>query len=95
MPKISLCDRCNFYAHTTYLVCAVHPSGVDYDTCHDFESAELWELEDPSYYKDLDLDDMLWHPTFTGKCPICKHIFSRFQPPPVNWYCPECGWQDK
>ncbi len=35
MPKLEKCDRCLFYAHNPYLICAVHPGGVDSD-CIDF-----------------------------------------------------------
>ena len=39
MPKISNCNcdrrvpchRCSLYAHNPYLVCAVHPDGIDGD----------------------------------------------------------------
>lgn len=95
MPKILECDRCNYYAHSKYLVCAVHPSGIDGNYCPDFESSELWGLESPENYKDQQIEDMFWHPIFTGRCPMCNHEFSRFQPPPIDWYCDECGWEDE
>ena len=48
MSKIPDCDRCSFYAHSLDFVCAVHPYGVDNDSCLDFrlspnsEPEELW-----------------------------------------------------
>jgi len=56
MPKIPECDRCLLYARNPHLVCAVHPTGSDTDTCPDFrenpnaEPEELWEPEGASYY---------------------------------------------
>jgi len=44
MPKISDCDRCLNNAHSNYLVCAIHPDGVDGNSCPDFadDGQELW-----------------------------------------------------
>ena len=44
MPKIPHCDRCLNNAHSSYLVCAMHPDGVDGDSCPDFadDGQELW-----------------------------------------------------
>jgi hypothetical protein len=56
MPKIPECDRCLLYARNPHLVCAVHPTGPNTDTCPDFRedpntaSEELWEPEGASYY---------------------------------------------
>ncbi len=38
MRKIRVCDRCKYYAKSSYLVCPLHPSGVanDVETCDDF-----------------------------------------------------------
>lgn len=92
MPKIALCDRCNYYAHSQYLVCAVHPSGVTTNYCHDYESSHLWDIENIENYQYL--EQLAWHPIFSGKCPHCKQEYSRFVPPPVNWYCDRCGWEE-
>jgi hypothetical protein len=59
MSKIPECDsasalaelRCSFYAHSPDLVCAVHPFGIDDDSCLDFrlnpnlKAEELWTPE--------------------------------------------------
>jgi hypothetical protein len=55
MPKLPECAHCQFYADSSYTVCAVHPSGVDSDSCLDFredpnaEPEELWEPEGANY----------------------------------------------
>jgi len=94
MPKISDCDRCRLYSQTSYLVCAVHPYGPVGDYCQDFESADLWEPEDPANYQDQNMEEFFWHPLFTGRCPECRYKFSRNKLPPARWYCPSCGWED-
>jgi hypothetical protein len=58
MPKISDCDRCSLYAHNPYLICAVHPDGVETDKCLDFrsdpniEEQQQWSPEGYSWYGD-------------------------------------------
>ncbi len=94
MAKISLCDRCNFYAHTQFLVCAVHPYGPEGGACSDFVSAELWEPDDPKSYDPAMEAECGWHPIFTGKCPECRTPFSRMRIPPEQWRCKCCGWED-
>ena len=44
MPKIDQCDRCTNNAHSPYLICAIHPDGVDGEVCPDFadDGQELW-----------------------------------------------------
>jgi hypothetical protein len=80
MPKIPDCDRCLLYAHNPYLICAVHPSGVESDRCFDFQldpnakQEEQWapfgysfcdgEL---TYLEQLYIPDN--HPCLTGVCP--------------------------
>jgi len=56
MPKIPQCDRCLLYSHNPHLVCTVHPTGPEENSCLDFredpniEPEELWEPEGASYY---------------------------------------------
>lgn len=58
MPKVPECDRCLLFARNPDLVCTVHPTGSDTDTCPDFRehpntaSEELWEPEGTTYYND-------------------------------------------
>jgi hypothetical protein len=71
------------------------------------EPEELWEPSGASYYggelvlttlgrwtKAQQLELLMWHPLFTGLCPVCRHEFSREDLPLVHWDCPTCGWQD-
>ncbi len=88
------CDRCDFFAHSPYLVCALHPKGPLEHPCRDFESAELWQTELPEDFCDQHMEDFLWHPLFTGRCPECHYSFSRMKLPPLVWRCPVCGWED-
>jgi hypothetical protein len=54
MPKLPECDRCLLFARNPHLVCAVHPTGPNTNTCIDFrenpdaEPEELWEPEGAS-----------------------------------------------
>jgi len=56
MPKLPECDRCLLFARNPHLICAVHPTGPNTNTCIDFqensdaEPEELWEPEGASYY---------------------------------------------
>ncbi|MDM9580155.1 hypothetical protein [Nostoc sp. GT001] len=56
MPKLPECDRCFLYAHNPHIICVVHPTGVDGNSCLDFredpnaEPEELWEPEGATYY---------------------------------------------
>ena len=44
MSKIPDCDRCLNNAHSPHLVYAMHPEGVDSESCPDFadDGQELW-----------------------------------------------------
>ena len=58
MPKLPECDRCLLFARNPHLICAVHPTGPNTNTCIDFrenpnaEAEELWEPEGATYYGD-------------------------------------------
>lgn len=77
MPKLPLCHRCLFCAHDHHIVCAIHPAGVQSDSCLDFRPAPEVEgkhyrdflgvqsrREDEPYSNphDLDADGELWEP---------------------------------
>ncbi|OWY64902.1 hypothetical protein B7486_44775 [cyanobacterium TDX16] len=36
MPKLPECDRCMFHSHDYHIVCVIHPTGVEGDSCLDF-----------------------------------------------------------
>lgn len=94
LNKLPWCDRCSYYAHSPFLVCAVHPLGVK-QSCLDFETAELWQPESLQDYPQLGLEEYDWHPIFTGRCPDCDFPFSRLKLPPLRWQCLRCGWEDE
>jgi hypothetical protein len=58
MPKLDICDRCHFYSHSPYMVCFIHPNGVETEDCEDFcpnayqqgEPLEWWEPVGANYY---------------------------------------------
>lgn len=56
MPKLPECNHCLLYAQTPYLVCAVHPNGIECEHCPDFQPDAntapevLWEPMGASYY---------------------------------------------
>ena len=63
MPKIPECDRCLFCAHDPHIVCAVHPTGVNGDSCLDFR--EDHELEGKRFLDFLGInpsDQEQWEP---------------------------------
>ncbi len=45
MHKLPDCDLCLNNAHSNFLVCAIHPVGIDSPACPDFE-AEILESEE-------------------------------------------------
>jgi hypothetical protein len=70
MNKLPECDRCQLYAHSPYTVCAVHPFGINGNSCLDFredpnvEPEELWEPEGAKY---IDLELVLEHSYYNGE----------------------------
>ena len=104
MNKLPECDRCQFNAHSSYTVCAVHPVGVDGDTCLDFredpnaEPEELWEPEGASYIDDeLVLEcscyngEEIWQPQRQLAPEQQWHILETH--PLFTGHCPSCGYQ--
>ncbi len=88
------CDRCLLYAHNPYLVCAVHPGGVDGDNCIDFRedpNAEEEEKKQPvgASYVDNEL-------VLDGNHLLVNGI-EIIQLDPASWHpmhtgkCPRCG----
>ncbi len=76
--KLPLCDRCLFCAHDPHIVCAIHPSGTEGDTCLDFRpdpdlegkrfvdflGLGAQQRDDEPYSNSFDLypDGELWEP---------------------------------
>jgi len=59
MPRLPECERCLYSAHDYRLVCAVHPTGVESDTCPDF-------VTDPRVESDT-RSDFVTDPELEGK----------------------------
>lgn len=93
MPKLPECNYCQLYAHSSYLVCAIHPSGPSTPECLDFapvpslQAQELWEPEGASYYGgELILNrPSRWTPDEQLELLDTHPLFTG--------RCPECGWQ--
>lgn len=61
--------RCLLYSHNPFLVCAVHPEGVNSDSCLDFRldpnaEAQLWEPEGARY---IDEELVIERVTYNGE----------------------------
>jgi hypothetical protein len=79
----------------------------DFDRRSDEVPEELWEPSGAYYYgnelvmtpvsrwtKAQQLELLIWHPIFTGLCPVCRHEFSSENLCLVHWDCSACGWRD-
>jgi hypothetical protein len=92
MPKIPDCDRCQFYAHDPYLVCAVHPTGVE-GKCLDFRQDpkspagenEHWSLGD-YYWWDGEL-----YPIRPSTLTTEEQLEILDSHPMFTYQCPKCG----
>jgi hypothetical protein len=40
------------------------------------------------------LELLMWHPLFTGKCPHCRQAIAQTDSSLSAWQCSECGWHD-
>jgi len=88
--KIPDCNRCQFYAHQLYIVCALHPNGVEQYSCLDFrpltdvEEESLWAPDDYSYYNGELIPNI---PPLTRQQQedILNHH------PLFTGFCPNCG----
>ncbi len=105
MPKIPECDRCLFYAHDHHFICAIHPDGVEGDSCMDFRPDP--ELEDKQFVDFLGIgeDNEQWEPEgasyYNGELVLQPR--QRWTPeqqlelldthPIFTGKCPECGYE--
>jgi len=93
MPKISQCDRCQFYSHNPHLVCAVHPDGVEEKHCLDFRqklgsssNEELWCPQGYSWYGDELIPDC--PPRLTTE----EQLYLLDYHPLFTGCCPQCRY---
>ncbi|MDB9372340.1 hypothetical protein [Nodularia sphaerocarpa] len=101
MPKLPECDRCLLYAQNPYLICAVHPDGVDGDSCLDFredpsaEPVELWEPEGARYIdNELVIDRTFYNGVEIIQPPplTTEHQLELLENHPLfTGFCPQCG----
>jgi hypothetical protein len=98
------CDRCQFYARSSYTVCAVHPKGVEEKRCLDFredpkaEPQELWEPENARY---IDENLVLERSYYNGEeiAPPQRQLTPEQQwqvlesHPLFTGHCPRCSYQ--
>jgi hypothetical protein len=103
-PSGPSCDRClDFREDDTALRCWSEFLGLDWSRPED----ELWQPASPPEYagefvlqfqRRLTLEEQVHlldtHPLFTGRCPDCDYAYPQDAPPPVQWRCPQCGWQE-
>lgn len=94
MPKLPECESCLLYAHTPYLVCALHPTGVAGNSCLDYrqdpnaEVEELWEPEGGSYYNgELIIQTRRRSPE--------EQLWLLDNHPMFTGTCPQCGYEWK
>ena len=92
MIKNPQCDRCLFYCYSPYLVCSVHPNGVDSD-CLDFradpkiQEEEQWSPQGYFWYNGELREIRTSQLTSQQKLEILDtHPFFTGQ-------CPNCGHQ--
>lgn len=91
--KVFDCDRCLLSAHSPYLVCAVHPYGVNTDICHDFRpdpkatEPESWAPEGYSWYGEHLVANRPSRYTPEQQLEILETH------PLFTGVCPECGYK--
>ena len=93
MPKIPECDCCLFYSPSPYLVCGVHPEGVEGDSCIDFrpdpkkEPEEKWSPQGYSWYGDELIANR------PSRYSQTEHLEILDTHPLFTGRCPECGYE--
>lgn len=90
MPKIPECDRCLLYSPSPYIVCGVHPEGVEGSNCIDFrpdpqkEPEEKWSPQGYSWYGDELVRNESYRTREEQEYLLDNHPF-------FTGRCPECG----
>lgn len=100
MPKLPECDRCLLYAHSPYLVCALHPTGVAEDSCLDYrldpniEVEEQWEPEGASYYNgELIIQTRRRYSSGVATRSPEEQLWLLDHHPMFTGACPQCGYE--
>jgi hypothetical protein len=93
MPKLPECESCLLCAHSPYLICTIHPTGVAGDSCLDYrqdpnaEVEEPWEPEGASYYN----GELIVQPRqrWTRE----EQLWLLDNHPMFTGTCPQCGYR--
>lgn len=82
MPRIDDCFTCRYYSWDFHLVCAVHPTGPENESCNDFDhdpETEAILYRDFLGVSEAEVDDTInnpWHPDPEENCspPGTKYV---------------------
>lgn len=90
-PKLSQCQSCQMNAHSSYLVCAIHPLGPPELACPDYApepgyDTEQWEPVGAAYY---DGELVI---TRRALSPEDRHRLLETHPL-FTGHCPNCGYR--
>lgn len=94
MAKIKDCDRCFFYGKTSHIICAIHPYGVDGNSCFDFRPHPYAELEQEQWAPEgyYFYDGELFKQT-TSKLTREQQLSILDTHPFFTHQCPQCGYE--
>lgn len=86
------CDRCQFFAFSDYMVCAVHPQGpVEGEDCIDFDpwpdGKILWAPVGSGFYEVDATHHYAHHPQRT----LLEQLEAIEAHPIFSGHCPQCG----
>lgn len=91
--KLPQCDTCQFYSHSIYMVCAVHPCGVTGNECLDFrpksdiQFEESWTPEGYAFYN----GELIRQPRQMRTPSELMELLDTH--PLFTGYCPRCNYQ--
>ncbi|HEY9906775.1 MAG TPA: hypothetical protein V6D18_04115 [Thermosynechococcaceae cyanobacterium] len=60
--KLPECDRCRNFSDSSYLRCAIHPTGIEGDSCPDFQEDLQAEQSQAEFLKLDWVVDQQWQP---------------------------------
>jgi hypothetical protein len=104
MNKLPECSRCQLNAKSSYIICAVHPEGVNGNSCIDFredpnaETDVLWEPVSANY---IDGELVIERSYYNGEeISQPQQRLTREEQweilnthPLFTGHCPDCGYQ--
>ena len=96
-PTGSQCDRCQFYAFSEYIVCALHPSGpVEERHCGDFDpwpdGKIFWAPVGAGFYEVGDHPEEVARQSVSLSPRSLREQLERIEAHPIfSGHCPQCG----